>query len=64
MTDIKTYRMLIDGAWVEASDGKIFDSVNPTNGAVWARIPEATADDVDRAVRAADKAFSVVFGLM
>ena len=58
MTNIKHYRMLIDGAWVGASDGKTFESVNPTTGRVWAMIPEATADDVDRAVRAADRAFS------
>jgi acyl-CoA reductase-like NAD-dependent aldehyde dehydrogenase len=58
MTDIKHYRMLIDGAWVGASDGKTFESVNPTTGQVWAMIPEATAEDVDRAVRAADRAFS------
>ncbi len=58
MTDIRQYRMLIDGAWVGASDGRTFESVNPTTGEVWALIPEATADDVDRAVRAADRAFS------
>ena len=58
MTDIKHYKMLIDGAWVGASDGKAFESVNPTTGQVWALIPEATAEDVDRAVRAADRAFS------
>jgi aldehyde dehydrogenase (NAD+) len=49
--------MLIDGAWAEASDGAAFDSVNPTTGGVWARIPEATAQDVDRAVQAAHRAF-------
>ena len=58
MTDIRDYRMLIDGAWVTASDGATFDSVNPATGEVWARVPEATAEDVDRAVRAADRAFS------
>jgi acyl-CoA reductase-like NAD-dependent aldehyde dehydrogenase len=58
MTDIKNYRMLIDGAWVDASDGRTFDSSSPGTGTVWARIPEATADDVDRAVRAADRAFN------
>ena len=58
MTDIRPYKMLIDGAWVGASDGKTFDSVNPTTGQVWATIPEASAEDVDRAVRAADRAFS------
>ncbi len=59
MTDIKHYRMLIDGEWVGAADGKFFESVNPTTGRVWAMVPEATAEDVDRAVRAADRAFSV-----
>ena len=34
-----------------------FDSSNPTTGEVWARVPEATAEDVDRAVRAAHRAF-------
>ncbi|MEZ5912232.1 MAG: aldehyde dehydrogenase [Paracoccaceae bacterium] len=58
MSDFKTYRMLIDGEWVAASDGKTFDSVNPATGAVWARVPEATAEDVNRAVDAADSAFS------
>jgi acyl-CoA reductase-like NAD-dependent aldehyde dehydrogenase len=57
MDGIREYRMLIDGAWTEASDGAAFDSVNPTTGAVWARIPEATAQDVDRAVQAAQRAF-------
>jgi len=58
MKPIKTYRMLIDGAWVAASDGGAFNSINPATGEVWSRVPEATAEDVDRAVRAADRAFN------
>ncbi len=53
----KTYKMLIDGAWVPASDGATFASLDPSTGAEWAQIPEATAEDVDRAVRAAHAAF-------
>jgi aldehyde dehydrogenase (NAD+) len=34
MTDIRSYRMLIDGAWVDASDGRTFDSINPATGEV------------------------------
>ena len=56
MTDLHHYKMLIDGDWVGASDGAMFESFNPTTGKVWAMIPEATEDDVDRAVRAADRA--------
>ncbi|EDM71313.1 aldehyde dehydrogenase family protein [Roseobacter sp. AzwK-3b] len=52
----KTYDMLIDGAWVPASDGATFETRNPATGEVWARVPEATAEDVDRAVRAAHRA--------
>lgn len=58
MTQIQSYRMLIDGAWVDASDGATFDSISPATGQVWARIPEATEADVDRAVTAAHNAFT------
>ncbi len=57
MTELQSYRMLIDGDWVGASDGGLFDSINPTDGAVWSRVPEATEADVDRAVRTAHRAF-------
>jgi len=57
MTDLKRYRMFIDGRWVDAEDGKTFESVNPANGRPWAVFPSATAKDTDRAVKAADRAF-------
>ncbi len=53
---IESFRMLIDGVWCEASDGGSFESVNPANGEVWSRLPEATAADVERAVEAAHRA--------
>ena len=53
MADLKTWSMLINGEWCQASDGGQFESINPADGKPWALIPEATADDVDRAVRAA-----------
>ena len=56
MSEICDYRMLIDGEWVAAADGATFDSYNPASGEVWARVPEATAADVERAVEAADRA--------
>ncbi|MEO0569040.1 MAG: aldehyde dehydrogenase [Pseudomonadota bacterium] len=55
--EITTYKMLIGGEWVDASDGATFESTNPATGAVWSRVPEATEADVDRAVRAAHEAF-------
>ena len=58
MADVQSYRMLIDGAWVDASDGALFDSTNPADGKVWCRVPEATEADVNRAVEAAHRAFT------
>jgi acyl-CoA reductase-like NAD-dependent aldehyde dehydrogenase len=58
MSGLKRYRMLIGGDWVEAEDGRSFASINPATGEVWCEVPEATAGDVDRAVRAAQRAFS------
>ena len=58
MGDIANYQMLINGAWVDASDGGTFDSMNPTTGEVWSRVPEATEEDVNRAVETAYEAFT------
>lgn len=57
MAELKHYRMLIDGQWVDAEGGKSFETVNPATGAAWATAPNASAADVSRAVEAADKAF-------
>lgn len=57
MSELKRYQMLIDGAWVDAEGGKIFESVNPASGEVWAEIPQASEADVNRAVEAAYRAF-------
>ncbi|MEO0622784.1 MAG: aldehyde dehydrogenase [Pseudomonadota bacterium] len=50
--------MLIDGAWVDAADGTRFDSADPSTGAPWATVPEATDADVNRAVEAAHRAMT------
>ena len=61
---LQAYKMLINGSWCDASDGSRFDSVNPATGDVWATIPDATAQDVDQAVRAADAALEGEWGSM
>jgi acyl-CoA reductase-like NAD-dependent aldehyde dehydrogenase len=53
---MQSFEMLINGAWVAAGDGAVFDTISPADGKVWAQIPEATEEDVDRAVRAAHAA--------
>jgi acyl-CoA reductase-like NAD-dependent aldehyde dehydrogenase len=58
MSTLQRYRMFIDGEWIDAADGRSFTSMNPATGEDWAEIPEATAADVDRAVKAAHRAFT------
>src|SRR3954469_21182282 len=53
----KDHRMLIDGRFVAAAAGQTFPVYNPPTGGVIIRVPEAEAEDVDRAVRAARRAF-------
>ncbi|GGF63876.1 aldehyde dehydrogenase [Azorhizobium oxalatiphilum] len=54
MTEIRTFDQYIDGAFSPAAQA--FDSIDPSTEEVWARMPQASADDVDRAVRAAHRA--------
>ena len=57
MTQIKNYKMYVDGKWIESSSGKKIETLNPENNKVWATVPEANEKDVDLAVNAAQKAF-------
>src|SRR5579864_3789069 len=50
-------KLFIGGKWVEAASGKTFDSFDPATGEVLARVAEAGAEDVDRAVAAARRSF-------
>jgi betaine-aldehyde dehydrogenase len=52
-----TKKMWINGEWVAAKSGKLMDVVNPATGKVLAQVPEAGAEDVDIAVKAAREAF-------
>ena len=51
------HRMLIDGRFVAAASGKKFPVYNPATGEIITHVPEAEAEDVDRAVMAARRAF-------
>ena len=57
MTKIQNFKMYIDGHWVESESGKTIETLNPENNEVWATVPEANEKDVDKAVKAAQKAF-------
>ena len=64
MAELETLQMLIDGQWCAASDGAAFDCIDPSTGQPWARIPEATHADVNRAVEAASAALEGPWGSM
>ncbi|AYJ52080.1 aldehyde dehydrogenase family protein [Rhodococcus sp. P1Y] len=49
--------MLIDGVLTAASDGGVFDNINPADESVIGTAPDATASDVERAILAARRAF-------
>ncbi len=53
----KVWKFYIDGEFCEAEGGATFDSVDPSTGEVWAKFPAASANDVDKAVEAAQRAF-------
>jgi gamma-glutamyl-gamma-aminobutyraldehyde dehydrogenase len=50
-------RAFIGGAFTDAADGEEFATVNPATGAVLASVARGKAEDVDRAVSAARRAF-------
>jgi phenylacetaldehyde dehydrogenase len=49
--------LLINGKFEQAESGKTFDTLNPATDTVLASIAEGDAHDIDRAVRAARRAF-------
>src|SRR5215210_3150414 len=48
----------IDGEFVDAADGATKEVTNPANGEVIAEMPLSNEEDVDRAVKAARRAFN------
>ncbi|MFK0122070.1 aldehyde dehydrogenase family protein [Streptomyces nigra] len=52
-----SYGLFIDGEFTDAADGKVFKTVSPSSEEVLSEIAQAGEADVDRAVKAARKAF-------
>jgi len=50
-------KMLIDGKWIDAASGKRFETHNPATGELLATVAEGDAEDINRAVAAARRAF-------
>ena len=56
-TQVQTVKLLIDGKWIESKTTEWRDIVNPATQQVLARVPFATADEINAAVAAAQQAF-------
>ncbi|MGW0565503.1 aldehyde dehydrogenase family protein [Streptomyces sp. NPDC003016] len=52
-----SYGLFIDGEFTDAADGKVFKTVSPSTEEVLSEVARAGAEDVDRAVKAARRAF-------
>ncbi|WP_225850033.1 aldehyde dehydrogenase family protein [Streptomyces sp. HPF1205] len=52
-----SYGLFVDGEFTEAADGRVFKSVSPSSEEVLAEVARAGEQDVDRAVKAARRAF-------
>jgi phenylacetaldehyde dehydrogenase len=50
-------QLFINGQWVDAASGKTFETPDPATGETLAHIAEGDAEDINRAVTAARKAF-------
>ncbi|MHB8185964.1 MAG: aldehyde dehydrogenase family protein [Dermatophilaceae bacterium] len=57
-----SYGLFIGGEFVESKDGSMFKTINPSSEEVLAEVTEAGEADVERAVRAARKAFDGPWG--
>ena len=56
---MKTLQNFINGQKVSSSSDKTQDLINPATGEVFAKAPVSNAADVDKAMKAAEKAFEV-----
>ena len=52
------HQILVDGKWSSSASGKTFPTYNPATGEVLAQVAEGDREDIDRAVKAARKAFN------
>ncbi len=53
----KEYGLFINGEWTKGSKGELLTSYNPSNGEELAKFVDASNEDVDAAVKAAQEAF-------
>jgi betaine-aldehyde dehydrogenase len=57
MTETRTLKNFVGGEYVDASNGRTYDLVNPATGQTFAQAPISEQEDIDRAFDAAQRAF-------
>jgi len=57
----ESYDLFINGKFVKPKSGKYFDTINPANEKVLAKVAEANEEDIDLAVKAARKAYNSIW---
>ena len=65
VVDIKSsYGLFVNGEFVDPAGGRSFKTINPATEEVLAEVSEASAEDVDVAVKAARRAYTRVWSRM
>ena len=54
---LTTYGNIINGKSVQAKDGEVSNSIDPSTGEVWAKIPSSKKEDAELVIQAARGAF-------
>jgi betaine-aldehyde dehydrogenase/aminobutyraldehyde dehydrogenase len=55
---VTQHKQFIGGEWVESASGETMEVLNPATGEAIGEVPRSTAEDVERAVEAAKKAWA------
>ena len=56
MSQIKEYKLFINGKWVTSNSGKTQDVISPSTEEVVAKVQSGTVEDVEKALKSAEKA--------
>src|SRR4051812_45877794 len=62
--DSGPHKLLIGADWVEAADGRTFETIDPSTGQTICEVAQAGAEDVERAAKAARAALEGKWGKM
>ncbi len=57
INELKDYKNIINGDAVPSTSGECIESMDPSTGIAWARIPRSTKEDVEYTVQSARSAF-------